>query len=338
MLINPTVSAAYFFKQLSFKRKSTYLIAVFACLGFILSFFQVFGTSPDYSQYIDFFNLARVEGLSILVVSRFEPAFSVFSLALISVFADNAVIYSSIVATTMLLKGWAINAIASSSRIFFLVATFYFVRYFSLHELTQLRSACAIALVMVGATYLWGSNLRRGLFFCAAATLFQISAAAVIPALFVTAAKRSTVILIGVGVYAVAFVYAEVLSGYFANFIPILDLYKTYGFSQDKTNPFAVQLLIDWAMITVSLIMWRRLNLLMKRIVLLQLIGIAIFYGAIDFGVVSHRLREFYSVFWVFYVADGLRLKSTRPLSYCFVFVCFGFYSYVFFISGKFFS
>jgi hypothetical protein len=63
----------------------------------------------------------------------------------------------------------------------------------------------------------------------------------------------------------------------------------------------------------------------------------AIFYGTMNFGVVAHRLREFYSVFWVLFIADGLRLKETKLLSYGFVAVCVIFYSYVFFISGTFF-
>ena len=118
----------------------------------------------------------------------------------------------------------------------------------------------------------------------------------------------------------------------------MVDAYQAGGFGEDRPNPFAIQLLIDWTMIAVSLIMWDRLSLLMKRIVLLEIIGMAIFYGGIDFAVIAHRIREFYSVFWVLFVADGLRQNGTRWLTYCFIFVCVIFYSYVFIFSEAFFN
>lgn len=337
MLINPACPTSYFHKKISFKRWNIYFITVFACLGFMLSVTQIFGISPDYEQYDDFLKLVRIEGLNVLAVSRFEPGFSIFSLALTTLFAANVVVYSSTVAVAMLLKGWAIKASASSDRVFYIVAAFYFVRYLPLHELTQLRVACAIALILVGAIFLWEGDLRRGLLFCAIATLFQMSAAAIIPMLFITTSKRSKVILIAFGMFLLTSIYASLVTGYLSSYIKILDLYQTHGFSDVKPNPFAINLLIDWAVIIVALLGWNRLTLLMKRIVLLELIGMAIFYGAMDFGVIAHRLRDFYSVFWVFFIADGLRLKATKALSYGFILVSMVLYSYLFFISGKFF-
>lgn len=338
MLINPACPTSHFYKRISFKRLSVYLITLFVCLGFFLSVTQTFGESPDYSQYEDYLNLVRFDGINILTTSRFEAGYSILSLALTAFFTTNLVVYSSTVAAAMLLKGWVIKASVSSSRIFFIVAAFYFLRYFPLHELTQLRAACAIALILVGAIFLWEGSLRRGLFFCAAATLFQMSAAAIIPVLFITESKRSKVILIAFGVFVLTSVYSALATGYLASYIQILDAYQTYGFSDVKPNPFAIQLLIDWVIIIISLIMWNNLTLLMKRIILIELIGMAIFYGGIELGVIAHRIREFYSVLWVFFVANGLRLKSTKALSFGFVFVCIVFYSYVFFISGKFFN
>ena len=83
--------------------------------------------------------------------------------------------------------------------------------------------------------------------------------------------------------------------------------------------------------------MWGRLTLLMKRIVLVEIIGMAIFYGAIEFAVVAHRMREFYSVLWVLFVADGLQIKSTKLITSGFILACIIFYSYIFVIDGVFF-
>lgn len=323
--------------HLSYKRKGLYFILFFVFSGFLLAISQIFGVGPDYFNYDDFFDLVRTEGLDVLALSRFEPGFSIFSVFLTTVFTTNVIVYGWIVAAAMLLKGWAIKAISSNNQIFLMVAAFYLVRYFPLHELTQLRAACAIALIMVGAILLWEGKLRYGLLICASSVLFQMSAAAIIPALFLPASKRWQVMLIATAAFILTSIFTSVVTGYLAEYIQILNSYQTHGFSDIKPNPFAIQLLIDWGMIFVALIMWDRLTLLMKRIILVELIGMAIFYGGMEFGVIAHRIRELYSVFWVFFIADGLRLKATKIFSYGFVFVCILFYSYVFFISGNFF-
>ena len=73
----------------------------------------------------------------------------------------------------------------------------------------------------------------------------------------------------------------------------------------------------------------------MRRVVLVEIIGMAIFYGGIDFPVIAHRTREFYIVFWVLFVADGVRQNGNKLLTYSFVFICIIFYSYVFIFSKK---
>ena len=324
--------------RISFNRRGYYLIALFALCGFLLSVTQILGESPDYSGYDDFFDLVRSEGLDVLVVSRFEPGFSIFAVLLIKLFTTNVVVYGCIVAVAMLLKGWAISAYSSSHKIFLVVAAFYFVRYFPLHELTQLRVACAIALILVGAIILWIGNLLLGTLICASAVLFHMSAVAIIPALFLSSSKRWQVMLIAFVVFVLTSIFSGFLTGYLANYIRILDAYQTGGFGDVKPNPFAIELLTDWAMIAVSLMMWNRLSLLMKRIVLLELIGMAIFYGAGDFAVIVHRVREFYSVLWVLFVAEGLRQRGTNLISYGFVFVSIILYLYLYIISGKFFN
>jgi len=323
--------------RISLRRSWNYPIALFAFIGFLLAVTQIFGSSPDYSDYNDFFDLVRSEGLDVLVVSRFEPGFSILALVLTKLFTANVVVYGCIVGAAMLLKGWAINAYSSSQKIFIIVAAFYLARYFPLHELTQLRAACAIALMLTGAIVLWKGNLLFGILICSLALTFHMSAAAIIPALFLTSTKRWQVVFIAFVAFVVVFIFSGLITGYLANLIKILDAYQNGGFGENKPNPFSIHLLIDWTMIAVSLIMWNRLTLLMKRIVLLELIGMAIFYGAIDFAVIAHRLREFYSVFWVLFVVDGLRQKATRLMTYGFVFVSVIFYFYMFIIAGTFF-
>jgi hypothetical protein len=319
------------------RRRGVYSIALFACLGFLLSATQIFGESPDYFGYNEFLDLARSEGLNILDVSRFEPGFAIFSVLLTTLFAANTMVYAWVVAAAMLLKGWAISAYSASHKIFIVVAVFYFARYFPLHELTQLRAACAIALILAGAILLWEGRWFIGTSICVSALLLHTSSLAVIPALFLPSSKRWQVVLIAFAVFVSTFFFSGLITGYLSSYLPIVEVYQTDGMGETKPNPFAIQLIIDWAMIAYSFISWTKLSPLMRRVVLLELIGMAIFYGGMEFAVIAHRIREFYSVFWIFFVADGLRRRGTKLVSYGFVIVSVCFYSYVFFISGNFF-
>lgn len=319
------------------KKNRTWFVLLFVFFGMVISGTQVFGESPDYDQYADFFNLARREGLDTLSMSRFEVGFSVISLFLASLISKNIILYTWFVSLSMFLKGWVVNAKSSSAYIFLVVAGFYLVRYFPLHELTQLRVAIAIAIIMAGALLLMNGKLYQGLLICCTAVFFQMSAIALIPALLLPTKKRWQVVIISI----IAFIFINITAGLvtenLSNHIQIINSYKDNGFHETKPNPFAIQLLIDWGVIIGALLIWRKLTLLMRRIILMELIGMAFFYGAIDLGVIAHRIREFYSVFWIFFIADGLRSKSTKLLCYLFVCACIFFYGYIFFISGKFF-
>jgi EpsG family len=328
----------YLCMRTSFGGLGKYYVAFFALLGFLLSITQPLGQSPDYLDYANFFDLTRFEGSNIFGASRFEPGFSAITLVLTILFDSNIVVYSWIVATAILLKGWGIRACSSSQKVFIIAATFYLIRYFPLHELTQLRAALAIALIMVGSILLWRGYLLYGFLMCAMSLLFHMSSMAIIPALLLSSTKRWQVVAIALILFFLTATVLHYITGYLANFVLILDGYQRGGFGEEAPNPFSIQLLIDWAMIFVSLVKWSKLTSLMRRVVLLELIGMAIFYGGIEFAVIAHRIREFYSVFWVFFVIDGLQQKSTRLLSYSFVLASIVFYFYIFVLEGNFFQ
>lgn len=318
------------------KKSKNYLIFLFSFLAFLLSISQIFGNSPDYSEYADFFDLARKEGSDVLE-QRFEQGFSIFVFMLSFFISSNIIVYSIFVAVAAWMKGWVIDAYSLSAKVFIVAALFYLVRYFPLHDLTQLRAACAITLMLVGSVFLWRGQLLFGIFICASALAFHYSSAAVIPALFLQTNKRWLVVSIGGAVFAATSIFSGLITGYLSSFIVMLDSYRNNGFGEFTPNPFAIQLLIDWAIILVSFIVWEKLSTIMKRVVLLELIGMGIFYGGIDFAIIAHRVREFYSVFWLLYVIEGVQQKSTRLLTYSFITISVTFYSYVFFLSGDFF-
>lgn len=324
-------------KKIACKKSAVYLIILVAFSGFLLSISQIFGESPDYENYTIFFDLLREEGWGAVYSYRFEPGFKIFAFALISLFDSSLLVFSVFVAVIMLMKVWTIHLVSTSRTIFFIVVGFYFVRYFSLYELTQLRAAFAIAFLMAAAVFFWHGNRFYGLLTCIAAISFHMSAIAVIPALFIKSTNRRNVILLGVGIYLIVLSVSSLIADFLPDYISVFSNYQTTGFGDVEVNQFSIALILDWLVIVTSIILWGKLSLIMKQIVILEVIGMAIFYGAIDFPVVAHRIREFYSVFWIFYVADGLDRKFVNIPVAGFVVASMGLYSYLFVFSGNFF-
>ena len=323
--------------RIPFTRRDNYWIALFSMLGFLFSVTQLYGESPDYSNYDIYFDLVRSQGLNMLQDSRFEPGFTIGAAIFTALFASNVVVYSTFVAAALLLKGWAIRAYSASIAIFIVVAVFYTARFFPFHELTQLRVAVAIGILLVSAVLIWRGKNVFGLLWAFLAVLFHMSSVSVIPFLFIQPRRRWHVVLSGlvtfVGVYSAAgFVTVQL-----AKYISVFTMYQSAGFGENSPNPLSAVLLLDWAMIVFAMAMWNRLSLVMKRVLLLQVIGMAIFYGSLDFPVIAHRIREMFSVFWVLFLVDGLRCGIIKIPTAGFTCVSIVLFSYFYIFSGSFF-
>lgn len=308
-------------------------IILLGIFGFVVSITQIFGMSRDYENYEEFFNSIRVGGYAAIFESRFEPGFSILSLFFVSIFNANSAVYSSFVFISMLIKGSVISLYSSSRKIFVLVGIFYIIRYFSLHELTQLRLSIGIGLILSGSIILWSGRVFLGCVVCALALLFHASTAVIIPILLINQSNRWRVILFALIVFVFSFYSVNFLNEYLSGFIQILSDYEAnkYQFER-RPNPIAIYILIDWVMIIWSLFHWKRLSEIMRRIIFIELVGFSIFYGVIDFSVVAIRVRELYSVFWIIYAIEGLKKRNTAIPVFVFVIVNIIFYFYLFFL------
>ena len=307
-------------------------------VAFFISRYQIFGESPDYVGYDLFFDSLRSSGFDIFWETRFEPGFAILGLALVALVSSNLVVYGLIGAIAVFLKGLVVNLFSSNRAVFCALVIFYFARFFPLHELTQLRVALAAAMLLVAAACLWNGKKALGLMACLVALTFHVSAIIVIPFLFVQATRRWKAVLAGVFVFVCIFFGVDLLINELTSSVPLVDMYQHAGFGE-VPNPLSAALLLDWATIIAGLGMWNRLPLAMKRVLLLQLIGMAIFYSTSDFAVASHRIREFFTVFWLIFFAQGLQIGSVgKAVSAVFLIVNVGLYSYLFVFSGQFFS
>lgn len=305
---------------------------------FLIAFYQIPGESRDWQNYDDVFELLRIEGPDTLGISRFEPGFVIVGVLLTKLFSANLAVYGMIAASAMFFKCWVINRFSSQRMIFFFVTLFYLVRFVPLHELTQLRVACSAAFLLPAFVLLGRGNRLAGLTACAAALAFHLSAIVIAPFLFIQSCSRRTVIVIGAAVFISTLLGVGLFTGYFQDSVAVVRMYQEAGFGDDVPNPLSSGLLLDWGMIVVGLLLWDRLSLPMKHVLLLELVGMAIFYASMDFAVISHRIREYFSVFWIFFVAEGLQQELlVKQISILFVTASLILYSYLFFFSGQFF-
>jgi hypothetical protein len=311
------------------KHLTTWLIL--SAIIFLCALSQFPGESQDWQNYDSFFETLRSEGIYIFTNSRLEPGFVIASLILSDLFSSNLVVYAIIAANAMLLKCWVVNQLTQEWKIFFLVTLFYLVRFAPLHELTQIRVACSSAFLLLAFVLRHQGKRRSCLAASAGALAFHVSALFIIPLMFIKSFGRKGVIITSIIVLFTTMLGLNLLVNYFQDSINIIMAYQTVGFGDEIPNPLSTGLILDWAMILSGLFLWNSITPAMKHILLIELIGMALFYGSLDLPVFSHRVREITSVLWVLFVTDGLQqeqiIKEVTAI-FTILNVCLYFYLY----------
>jgi hypothetical protein len=314
-------------------------VLAFAAMGFLLCLTQALGPSPDLYNYSDFFDVLRITGGGelLLQVSRFEAGFTLCAFAFTKVFSSNLALFAAMAFGSLVLKGWVLDRCCAAGWIFVAVAAYYLVRYFPLHEYTQIRVTLALGFLVLSAAAVWSGRLTVALLTCALAISFHTSAIAVIPALFVQPTRR----WLAVTMATITFVLVRWKIGAAVDLLtPMTSLmiYQQQGFGEQDANPLSAALLLDWAVLAFALLNWHCLSLLSRKLLFLQMLSMAIFYGAIGYPVVAHRLHEMYAVFLIFLLADTLRLPKLRLPAAVFMLVSGAWHSYYFYFSDRFIS
>jgi hypothetical protein len=175
-------------------------------------------------------------------------------------------------------------------------------------------------------------NRRSGLTACVAALTFHLSAIFIVPLLFLQSCNRRAVITVSVIVFFISLFGLDLLLNYFQDSIRVVMAHQQAGFGDELPNPLSSGLILDWAMIFIGLLLWERISPPMKHILLIELIGMAIFYSSLDFAVISHRVRELFSVFWILFVAQGLQREPlVKDISILFIVINVALYIYLYF-------
>jgi hypothetical protein len=322
--------------------------AIFVAAIFFSSLFSIFGESRDWSNYDESFDALRIDGLESDLVERFELGFKYVVVVLTGFPLSNIAIYSVIAGVSALLKCVAINSVSPGRVAFLMTLAFYFCCFAALHELTQIRAAVAIAFLFVAYACLLKGRFFWMLTACASSIAFHFSAALVVILLLSLVYFRSGVarltllkaIIFGlVSFVGIAFAI-ELAINLLDEVFLVFQFYQAQGFGDDKVNPLSVGVLLNLAIVFSGLIFWGKLTLNMRQIMLLQLVGVAVFYATIEFPVFAHRFSEMIRVFWVFFFAEAFKsdAKWLRYASITVATMSSLFYGYGFYLSGQFFN
>lgn len=288
------------------------IIFIISSFAFFIAAFQPFGLSPDYENYEIFFQDARDDFWGLADETRFEPAFVYLTGVLVKALNVDVFVYGVMVFISVALKSYFIHRM--SLGYFALVAlVFYLFKIFPLHELTQLRAALAAAFVIGACFFVWSGRPWHGLLMCVPAFLFHYSSLMVFPFLFVPRVEREKALVIPFCIFLLLFVIVQYVVVMLEGFVPVFQSYESLNYGGEVVNPWSIVMWPEFFMILAAMFFWRDLTDVMRRIVVLQLIGFAIFYAAIQFPVVAARGREMFSVLWVLFVGQGfastLRVK-----------------------------
>lgn len=308
-----------------------------AALVAYIAFLNPIGVSPDYQVYVDFFDCVRFYGIS--MPYAYEPGFKVLILLLAGVLPTNTLAFSVVVLITSSFKLVLLYRLHASYVAYALAMVLFFFKFFPLQDYNQVRIALALGLLMLTYYYLiikpyyWLAVL-----FAFVSVFFHYSVLALIPFVFALkfdlAIKRKYIFGATAAVFLGLATSAYVVIHILMNVIPRLDSYADI-FYHAVSSPLSPVFYPEFFLLVVSIYFWDDLTDNMKRIVGLQLVGFAIFYGLYDFGVIGTRLREAISIFWLFYVADfsrvTLQLKAAIGL---FVLMNVALGSYLFYFSN----
>jgi hypothetical protein len=275
------------------------------------AFFNPLGVAPDYHAYVDFIKWARNSSLVSVLKSPFEPGFDLLVLALINLFKSNEFVFSSIVLLSAAPKLIFFNRISSNTA-YALILILFFFKYFPLQDFNQVRAAISFVFLIFGYYFLIKNNTKLFLITSCMAILFHYSAAAIAMTIYVLrfnfVLNRRLIVLSAFGVFALLTLLSGLIVYSLADVVPRLSSYIGI-FAPAVKNPFSPVFFPEFFLLVVSLYLWSDLSENMKRIVSLQMVGFAIFYGLYNFGVIGTRIREAISIFWLFYLVDFSRVN-----------------------------
>lgn len=301
---------------------------------------QPLGVPRDYAPYIASFDHARSEVWSQIFFSQhsWEPGFMLVIFLLSKAIPDNVYVFLCIVLLASAFKLALLYSVSSAVGYALAMVLFLF-KFFPLQDFNQLRGAIAIGFLML-VYYQWAmkQNLWLAVSLSICAVLFHYLSAALLPFLFLAnnplVLRRLYVFGFGLLLFGLIATSEHFALPYLAEVIPRLGFYISSGAQPAVSSYLSPVFYPEFFLLAVSALFWKGCTDNMKRVVALQIVGFAIFYGFFEFGAIGTRIREAFSVFWLFYVADFSRVTvHLKAAILVFVLMNIALGSYLFYFS-----
>lgn len=312
-------------------RKIVLCAAALATLSYFLSESNTFGYSRDYWNYDRFFNLLRVNFTDYFNAHRFEPGFALVAHLLVAITQSNAVVYAAIVAASVFFKTLAIGRWSQEWTFFALAMVLFFLKFFALHELTQVRASIALLLIILAFHFRINGNIRIAILFSILAFSFHYSSSLLVPFLFLPMLSARSTMLAGVAIYTVISFFSLQLIPIAENYFVSVESTLRSVVDSGGLRPLSPILIPEYYLIVISLTLWKDLTRPMRMIVTIQVIGLAFCLAFSDYPVLAVRAHELFTFLWVVYVAQASACRDLVKVA-TFIFViamsALGFYVY----------
>lgn len=304
-----------------------------AVLCGVIAYFQFYGESNDYARYDIFFGSLRRDPD---FETRFEIGFVVLSRLLVSVVDNNLLLYAILVSFAVLIKAVTFSKFSPSIFAYLFCLLFFILRFLPHHELTQLRLSISLAFLLMAFLFFDSRSWFKFFLAIFGAVLFHNSAVLSIPVFFLRFDRRWSALAFSCALGVALYLVMKYVLGALSELFYVVSMHDEEGFGDDL-RPFSATIVLDLVMIFFGLLFWGKSSLLMRKVLLFQMIGMAIFYGAFEYGVIAQRGREYFTVLWVFYVAQAFGSGRGLALGALFFGVLsMALYTYIFVITGSF--
>jgi len=298
------------------RRASSLPATIFLCA----CAFPLVPLGADFLNYANIFEIARSTTILEVFTQRYEPLFLLLTSLLASLTADDVIVFAALMAISTAMKVSAIHSFSRSRQVSGLVLAWYALRFFPLHELTQIRIALALGLWLLALTM---RNSISAYSLAIAAVLMHYSTAILFPVVWAwRAVERSPekyrrielrLLLGGIGVVALVGISLRPLLDQLSLIFSILDIYSNDGFGEDRVNPFSIAVILDSLMLLTAWLVASNDTRSRFWMTILTL-SLATFYVLFDFPVLAHRIREMFGICWLPYLAYSLRQRGLPGL------------------------
>jgi hypothetical protein len=306
---------------------------------FVIAWARPLGDSPDYRNYEAFFEWIRLVDWYSLTESRFEPGFGVLAVLLVQLFSSSEVVYALLASLAFAPKAWIFQDMDLDTAGLVVVLGFYASRFLLLHELTQLRVSFATAALMLAWVAEDRGARRAAIALGMLSVTFHYSSLIRVPLIFLRTDRKGVALGIGLGIFLATRAIIATAIGLLPPGFGPLAIYEATGFTDVTPNPLAPTVVLDWMAIGGGLLLWDRITTAMRQVLVMEIAGMGIYYGAAQFAVFAHRPREMVGVFWVFFLAQGWRCeRRVQQVVLGFAILSVAMYLYLFIFRETFFS